>query len=397
MTWSPMRIAALLMSGLTAGTMFASDDAVSPPSATVVAAPEDSVAPDNSVAPVAIANSGDQTTVGLTDAELLEAVAQLTSVQFSERQAAAARLRSVSARQIPEMVTQAREHKEAEVVRVVFEVLGDLYAGNELTLAFAAGEALETAVSSDRWMIAESAAEILDRDWQRRCDLAMTELRQLGATFNVADIGSVLQPQNVPNNFMPRPGMMGINYDNLQISLNKNWSGGERGVCLLLRLADVTVRKALFGGSTATIYLIDGHSLQEPEVVQLRSVFGDRNVVIRGRVCLGIVTRQPQEDEGGCRVSDLKENSSAHLAGILPGDLITHVNSEPVRDFDTLVALLRKYDVGDKVTMSVSRGGLYRNGRDIPPGLFDNPQFRVPDDLREPKKLKIEVELKGWN
>lgn len=351
--------------------------------------------PDGAAA--AANDDGDRSSEGLTDAQLQLAIARLISPRFEERQQATIVLKSVRAGQIPLLVVAVAEHAEAEVTRVVFELLTDLYIGEDPALATAAGEVLETSISSDRWIIAESAGEILDRHWKRRSDLAMTELRRMGASFNATEISGILQPQIRPNNFLPGQGLIGNGYDNLQISLNKEWVGGERGISLLLRLADVTVRKALFGGPSATVYLIDGHPLQEPEVIRLKAVFGDRNVVIRGRVCLGIVTRQPQEDEGGCRVSDVKENSSAHSANIQPGDLITHLNGDPIRDFDMLVALLRKYDVGEKVTMSIRRGGLLRNGMDVPPGLFDNPQFRIPDDLREPKKLTIEVELKGWN
>jgi S1-C subfamily serine protease len=45
---------------------------------------------------------------------------------------------------------------------------------------------------------------------------------------------------------------------------------------------------------------------------------------------------------------------------IVPGDVITAVNDEPVTDIDSLLSVFERFKPGDKVTLSLSRAGKTR-------------------------------------
>jgi S1-C subfamily serine protease len=45
---------------------------------------------------------------------------------------------------------------------------------------------------------------------------------------------------------------------------------------------------------------------------------------------------------------------------VVPGDVITAINDEPVADLDDMLALLEKRQAGESVTVSLWRGGQQR-------------------------------------
>lgn len=55
------------------------------------------------------------------------------------------------------------------------------------------------------------------------------------------------------------------------------------------------------------------------------------------------------------KVAHVVRNSSAEKAGIKKGDLITHMNQTPIKSWKHMVDLLRQYDVGDKITLTIKR------------------------------------------
>lgn len=340
----------------------------------------------------------------LSDDRLQQLIGQLHGGNFAERQQAIAELNAVSAAQISQLAQAAESQEDAEVARRLFELMEKFYSGNDAVMTAAASEALERAASSQRWMVAERAADVLDRQWRRRSRLTIAELQTLGARFNSVDLLQFAQGPGGRNRFFFQP----INLSQLQIKLDRTWHGGERGIRLLERLAAVVTGGGPVGEIRSAIYLIDQHPLTEPEVVRLKTAFGDARVVPRGRVFLGISNSLFFGEGKGCRVGEVTEGTSAHDAGILPEDVIRSVDGIEIRDFDHLVQLLRDYDVGDRVKMKIERGASpYRQSdaprdvqeedaepaEDAPPGAL--PGIRG-SRLNGGRLLTITVLLKGW-
>lgn len=63
------------------------------------------------------------------------------------------------------------------------------------------------------------------------------------------------------------------------------------------------------------------------------------------------------DDEAGARIMEVTEGSTAAEAGIEPGDVITDVDGHRITGGDSLVATIRSYRPGDKVTVTWQRGG----------------------------------------
>ncbi|MDP7288129.1 MAG: PDZ domain-containing protein, partial [Phycisphaerae bacterium] len=61
---------------------------------------------------------------------------------------------------------------------------------------------------------------------------------------------------------------------------------------------------------------------------------------------------------GGCGVAKVYPNTPAAAAGMKPGDLITHINNQAIRNFEGLVEALRDKDPGQDVTIVYMRGRL---------------------------------------
>ena len=86
-------------------------------------------------------------------------------------------------------------------------------------------------------------------------------------------------------------------------------------------------------------------------------------VVQRGY--LGIIIRdQPKNREEnwkpGIHVDSLAENSSAAAAGVRVGDLITKIDGQPVAGSPELLAIVGKHRPGDRLLLTVQRGGSER-------------------------------------
>ena len=61
--------------------------------------------------------------------------------------------------------------------------------------------------------------------------------------------------------------------------------------------------------------------------------------------------------EDGARVNQVNDGSAAEDAGLRDGDVITKVDDTLITDADSLVATIRSYRPGDKVTVTYTRGG----------------------------------------
>lgn len=349
----------------------------------VGAAAESQTAPTvDTAAAAAVSPSADL----LSDLQVSQLIDQLAAADFQSRQAAAQQLLRVQPGQIAILAATACSSDNDEISSRLMEILEQLFAGTSHAHAVTAWEFIETSAEDPRWMIAEAAARTLSRQQERRFALIRNELRKLGVSFNSSDYS------------MLRAGRFGGSSSSmLRINIDNQWAGGERGLTLLTRLAQITTGNSTFTEVAVGVYLIDGHPLQAPEIGTLKKAFGEVRVISRGRVCLGIVKDNLFPDEMGCRIGEVGRGTSADAAHLQAGDIILSVNETRIRDFDHLVDALRAYDVGDKVRMQIIRGeSPFNRGNLLLPGIPQNdPDKNSP--LPESAKMEITVLLKGWD
>lgn len=85
---------------------------------------------------------------------------------------------------------------------------------------------------------------------------------------------------------------------------------------------------------------------------------------VRGRPSVGITIGGIPDNAsdyysipGGVYVSDVTEGSDAEAKGIQIGDIITHVNGQPVSTIDEVGAIKNQFNVGDSLTFTIWREG----------------------------------------
>lgn len=97
-----------------------------------------------------------------------------------------------------------------------------------------------------------------------------------------------------------------------------------------------------------------GISFAVPTKIAMESL---RQISTHGRVMRGWLgfeggTQPPQQ---GIFVTALFPNSPAHLAGLLPGDFLTHINGEELRDERQCMELVNKLIPGTNVKLTIKR------------------------------------------
>jgi hypothetical protein len=328
--------------------------------------------PNSAVAGLGLAD--EPAVPAVNDAEMTLCLAKLASPVFADRQLAAETLKSATPEQITEIAAAVANHPDNEVVRRLIEILELRYGRTSLKSAATsvASEALEKAAESNRWFVSEAAKDVLQRHWQRRVELAVTELVRMNVSLSPTD-PTILWKPDTNHDGGPFGMRDPTSNQHLKIYVDRNWPADPRAFELLKRLEPLRSDAFLTKPTLVSFYLIDGHPLTTEQFAVLKGLFGDFRIAERGRVCLGVLNDSRFGGELGVLVSSVQEGSSAADAGIRPGDLILGMNNEKIGSFEELVTLLRKYDVGDKITLQVRS----RRGSEVP---LNN----------------VEVSLKGW-
>lgn len=283
-------------------------------------------------------------------------LADLSAPDFVKRQQAVVALQRLTADQLAEVGEVIATSGNSDVVRQLIEVVERHYVrrDREQSVVAVASELLESAAESSRWYVAEAARDVLYRHGQRRVSLAMDELVRMNANLDPSSPESFWAAGSDPDRF----GFGGRNItrdDILKIIIDRSWPAGPRSRVLLKRLEPLVGSNFLRNRGRLAIILADGHPLTPEEISQLRGVFGDTQIQERGAVSLG-VQQDPLMEGEGVHVGYVQKGSSADNAGIQSGDVITMIDGQSLADFDELVAALRKFKPGDKVTLTVLRG-----------------------------------------
>jgi putative serine protease PepD len=72
---------------------------------------------------------------------------------------------------------------------------------------------------------------------------------------------------------------------------------------------------------------------------------------------LGVTMAEPTGGQDGALVQEVVPGSPADKAGLRPGDLVVGIDGQSVADYGELGARIRAHKPGDKITLTVVRGG----------------------------------------
>ncbi len=76
-----------------------------------------------------------------------------------------------------------------------------------------------------------------------------------------------------------------------------------------------------------------------------------------GAALMGVQLGEEGDAVGGVVVDSLVENGPAILAGLAPGDVVTHVNDKPFKVRAELIAFVKSFEPGEKVAITFKREG----------------------------------------
>jgi len=134
-----------------------------------------------------------------------------------------------------------------------------------------------------------------------------------------------------------------------KIFIPENWHGGDEGIIHVERIiADAPDPKPI-------VYILGLPDISAKRLEKLKSALPKESFARRAPVVFGILS-EPR-NEVGVRVSQVQRDSSADVAGIIPGDLLTKIEETEIIDFDSLAESLAHRKPGQSVTVRVVRNG----------------------------------------
>jgi hypothetical protein len=272
-------------------------------------------------------------------------VADLDSGEFAVRQTASRKLREVGVIAIKPLAAAA-DGRQSEVTRRAVDVLDSLCESDDVDIADAARDALQSLAHSTYRLPAQRASVVLRGQRLRQQRSALIEILRLGGTVTSAVVDD---------------GELVIG----SLALGRKWEAGDEGLKYLVKLGRVEQLKLygrqftdeglahltkLTGVQNLRLYAteISEEGQRHLEAALPGTLVDRRNGALLGVAGIG--------DARGCRLTTVREGSAAHRAGIEVDDVITNVNGVPTPDMTTLIATIARQQAGDRIKVKFERG-----------------------------------------
>ena len=308
-------------------------------------------------------------------------VEQLGDRDFVRREAALQKLAECGVEAIDQLVAAAQT-ESPEVASRAVNLLERLMGSEEIATIDAADQALVMLTDSDRPYATALAEAALRRNSSVREERAVAKIRELGGQVQY-DVVRDLLGQPLANRLPVRAEDSDDDAILLprRIVLKKDWLGGLEGLVHLKKLRHV---------SNLQLYVVKGCGVPLGEAQSLASVLPGLEVNERGAY-LGVTGSQVLDR---CQIQFVSPGGPAAKAGLIPGDTVVALDSEPVGHFEDLVTMLTGRVDGDQVTISVNRRGreldllVTLEAWDLPPVLKREDPF-IPGFPAPPQRLPI--------
>jgi hypothetical protein len=277
--------------------------------------------------------------------------------------------REVSPAEIPLWIEQLNSDvfivRERATQRLILAGSGALDAlalaadGQELEAATRAVRVLLVLSDGQDEQVAQGALDRLSRlkhrpAERRAAEAVLSKIREEKALSEIVRLGGIEKLQYV------------VDGENVvgHIHLGESWQGGDEGLGLIrhvrwLRLLSIHGSSVTDAGlanlsglpSLERIELF-GTKATDAGVEALRKSLPHVQVDVRGGALLGV---QGSESTLRAEVMQVVESSAAAQAGLVPGDVITKFNDQPVKDFRQLTDYIGRYRPGDKAVLEILR------------------------------------------
>ena len=289
---------------------------------------------------------------------------QLAAEQFAQREAATRSLAASGAAAI-EPLRLAIRRNDLEVSSRAVEILREMLAGEDAELASAAERALEDLAEGSDAAVAGMAEATLDFHTLGLAEAARARLEALGAI--------------ITEGFLPG-GHRGVH-----ALFNASWTGKSDDLRLLARLRHVAqvgvhgvpldeASLAVLGRLRSLEQLqLYGTGVGDAALAALAEKLPDTKIDVRKGGKLGVAG---QSVIGPCLITHVQDGSAAADAGIQIGDIVLHIDGQPVANFEALTELVGRRGPGDKIELDIERGGANAGG--------------------EQQRFKRTVQLGGW-
>jgi hypothetical protein len=278
--------------------------------------------------------------------EIARLVKDLDSREYQVRVEATRALERFGARAIPFLANAISDGSLEQRTRAL-AIVGDIYRRGDRESFYAAEQILDAAAKSGKGSLAKSARGILEATYHLRQRLAIAEIERMGGRVLLVQSAIPLDPEDpsvadalsaLPNDDAVVVGIM----------IDRTWSGGEEGLRHVRRL-------------TRLLYLYRDKKtpIGDEAWNELQADMPQLSQQLRGPAYLGIkpLDVRPFNGESGCQIREVTPGSAAAKAGMMPQDVVTEFDDQPVRDFESLIELIADKLPGDTVPITVVRNG----------------------------------------
>lgn len=242
--------------------------------------------------------------------ELNQLAIDLGALPFRVRKAASDRLKTLTTEDMGKLADRLLNSPSAEALMRVHSQLEIRYQAESKAEHMQASRLLETMATQERLLSADPATHSLQKHWERRIQVAFSELEAMGA---VVRNGNFSVPADGRNFGDSRPAR--------QILLTKSWKGGDEGLEVFRRLEALAGPVRSLKG--LNVYLLSGHPLNANQEKRLIDIVGANRIQYRSVVALGITAdRMTQGLFEGVVIKGVSRGGSAEKAGLGSGDLL---------------------------------------------------------------------------
>ncbi len=190
----------------------------------------------------------------------------------------------------------------------------------------------------------------------------LANAKELAALTKILELGAhcTIDTQNR----IPVLQLPGGNVRPLQITIDKDWTGGVAGLSPLRdlrRVITLSFHSAKLGDEVATILLdlpqlrrieLYGMNISDEVVEQLEARLPQRTTLeVRGGAKLGIRGNEHPK----AIVMEVVPGTAAENAGLKKGDHITHIDGKAVKNFRELTQRIARHRANDSVVLKVKR------------------------------------------
>jgi len=269
------------------------------------------------------------------DAAIQRALANLDNADWAVREQATRQLAKFGSSAVHTLAQCARNGSPEASIRAI-DVLSEVYELGSPSDAEALDDEFEP-LTTMKGSVGEAARSVWEEHRPGRERRAIAQIERLGGRVDFGPEPRIdFDEDTTPD----------VDY----VVIGPRWTGGDSGLKYVLRLSEVFRKREI-----KRVYRVKGAPITENGV----QLLADAHFQVDDRgAYLGIASKSfGGFDIEGCSIDEVRPESPADKAGLLPRDRILKFDDHEVKDFTELIDLLKAGEPGQHVTFTVLRAG----------------------------------------